>query len=153
MLPGARTLAASDVAFDWLFSIANLEMIPESVLARAKAGAVNFHDGPLPRYAGLNAPVWAILAGETAHGITWHMIEGGIDEGDVLAVWSERGLGQAQGRAAAAAHGQHRPAPGLDPDAGEDRVVDRVRVPERAAEAERALGPYREAAVAGSTRR
>ena len=47
-------------------------------------GAVNFHDGPLPRYAGLNAPVWALIAGEERHGITWHMIEGGIDEGDIL---------------------------------------------------------------------
>ena len=28
-------------------------------------GRVNFHDGPLPRYAGLNAPVWALLDRET----------------------------------------------------------------------------------------
>ena len=53
------------------------------VLALAR-GAVNFHDGPLPRYAGLNAPVWAILNGERQHGISWHLIEGGVDEGDVL---------------------------------------------------------------------
>jgi hypothetical protein len=48
---------------DWLLSIANLTVIPDAVLARA-GGAVNFHDGPLPRHAGLNAPVWAILQGE-----------------------------------------------------------------------------------------
>ncbi|GLS85407.1 hypothetical protein GCM10010873_03800 [Cypionkella aquatica] len=68
---------------DWLLSIANLSVIAAPVLALARAG-VNFHDGPLPRYAGLNAPVWAILAGETQHGISWHVIEGGVDEGDVL---------------------------------------------------------------------
>ncbi|EEW26720.1 MupA/Atu3671 family FMN-dependent luciferase-like monooxygenase [Rhodobacter ferrooxidans] len=68
---------------DWLLSIANLSLIPEAVLALAK-GAVNFHDGPLPRYAGLNAPVWAILNGEVRHGITWHLIAGGVDEGDIL---------------------------------------------------------------------
>lgn len=73
-----------DLSFDWLFSIANLSIIPEAVLAQAGKGAINFHDGPLPRYAGLNAPVWAIINGEPGHGITWHMIEGGVDEGDIL---------------------------------------------------------------------
>jgi len=70
---------------DWLFSIAYTELIPDAVLALAKKGAVNFHDGPLPRYAGLNAPVWALLNGEASHGVTWHLIEGGVDEGDILA--------------------------------------------------------------------
>ncbi|HEY9096499.1 MAG TPA: formyltransferase family protein, partial [Hydrogenophaga sp.] len=73
-----------DLTFDWLFSIANLSVIPQAVLERASRGAINFHDGPLPRHAGLNAPVWAILAGEKQHGVTWHMIEGGIDEGDIV---------------------------------------------------------------------
>ncbi|WP_068298974.1 MupA/Atu3671 family FMN-dependent luciferase-like monooxygenase [Pararhodobacter sp. CCB-MM2] len=70
--------------FDWLLSIANLSVIPDSLLARAAKGAVNFHDGPLPRYAGLNAPLWALMNGEARHGVTWHRIEGGIDEGRVL---------------------------------------------------------------------
>jgi methionyl-tRNA formyltransferase len=72
------------LTFDWLFSVANLDIIPADVLGMARKGAVNFHDGPLPRYAGLNAPVWAILNGEARHGITWHLIEGGVDEGDIL---------------------------------------------------------------------
>ncbi|MBN9886024.1 MupA/Atu3671 family FMN-dependent luciferase-like monooxygenase [Salipiger abyssi] len=70
--------------FDWLLSISNLDIIPAAVLAMPARGAVNFHDGPLPRHAGLNAPVWALIAGESRHGITWHMIEGGVDEGDIL---------------------------------------------------------------------
>ena len=71
--------------FDWLLSIANLRIIPEAALALAGKGAVNFHDGPLPRYAGLNTPAWAIINGEAQHGVSWHMIEGGVDEGDLLA--------------------------------------------------------------------
>ncbi|MCA0869495.1 LLM class flavin-dependent oxidoreductase [Seohaeicola saemankumensis] len=71
--------------FDWLLSIANLRIIPEAVLALPARGAVNFHDGPLPRYAGLNAPVWALINGEPEYGVSWHMLEGGIDEGDILA--------------------------------------------------------------------
>jgi natural product biosynthesis luciferase-like monooxygenase protein len=74
-----------DLSCDWLLSIANLDLLPQDVLARATQGAVNFHDGPLPRHAGLNAPVWAILTGEAQHGITWHLIEGGIDEGRIVA--------------------------------------------------------------------
>ena len=70
--------------FDWLLSIANLTVLPEALIARARIGAVNFHDGPLPERAGLNAPVWALLNGEKLHGITWHRIEGGIDEGRIL---------------------------------------------------------------------
>ena len=70
--------------FDWLLSIANTDIISSEVLSLPRRGAVNFHDGPLPRYAGLNAPVWAILNKETTHGITWHMIEGGVDEGDIV---------------------------------------------------------------------
>ena len=70
--------------FDWLFSIANLSVIPDAVLKQARLGAINFHDGALPRHAGLNAPVWAILEQERQHGVTWHLMEGGIDEGDIV---------------------------------------------------------------------
>ena len=69
---------------DWVVSVANLSIIPQRVLGLARRGAVNFHDGPLPRHAGLNAPVWAILEAETEYGITWHLIENGVDEGDIL---------------------------------------------------------------------
>lgn len=85
---GLKTL--SDIAeidgnFDWLFSIANLSMIPNSVLALPTQGAINFHDGPLPRYAGLNAPVWALMNREARFGVTWHMLESGVDTGDIVA--------------------------------------------------------------------
>lgn len=87
--PGAglaeRTLGLS---VDWVLSVANLSVVPAPVLALARQGGVNFHDGPLPGYAGLNAPVWALLKGETTHAVTWHLMTGGIDEGEVLATRS-----------------------------------------------------------------
>ena len=76
--------ALDGLSVDWLLSVANLSVIPEAVLGLASRGAVNFHDGPLPAHAGLNAPVWALLAGEARHGIAWHLIAGGGGEGDVL---------------------------------------------------------------------
>ena len=71
--------------FQWLFAITHLAILPDEVLAVPTAGAVNFHDGPLPRYAGLNTPAWALLRGEATYGITWHLITAGVDEGDVVA--------------------------------------------------------------------
>ena len=84
--PGAGLAGrVAGLAVDWVLSVANLSLVPPEVLACARQGGVNFHDGPLPGYAGLNAPVWAMLAGETQHGITWHLMTAGIDEGEVLA--------------------------------------------------------------------
>ncbi|MFN3847581.1 MAG: formyltransferase family protein, partial [Paracoccaceae bacterium] len=74
----------SGVRVDWLLSVANLSLVPAAVRAMATRGAVNFHDGPLPGYAGLNTPVWALLNGESQHGITWHLMTDGVDEGDIL---------------------------------------------------------------------
>lgn len=70
--------------FDWILSVANLRLLPAWLLAGAKKGAINFHDGPLPQHGGLNAPVWALLAGNKTHAITWHLIEGGVDQGRIL---------------------------------------------------------------------
>ena len=72
-------------SFDWIVSAANLAMLPPSVLALPSKGAVNFHDGPLPARAGLNTPVWALLNGDARHGITWHLMEAGVDTGAIVA--------------------------------------------------------------------
>ncbi|WP_018046117.1 MupA/Atu3671 family FMN-dependent luciferase-like monooxygenase [Methylobacterium sp. 88A] len=73
------------VPVDFLFSVGNLDVIPPAILARVRRRAINFHDGPLPRHAGLHATTWAILAGETSHGVTWHQIDKTIDTGAILA--------------------------------------------------------------------
>jgi natural product biosynthesis luciferase-like monooxygenase protein len=87
--PGAGlTERSAGLAVDWILSVANLSLVPAPVLALARQGGVNFHDGLLPGYAGLNAPVWALLNGEATHGVTWHLMTGGIDEGEVLAIRS-----------------------------------------------------------------
>ncbi|MBL9075324.1 MupA/Atu3671 family FMN-dependent luciferase-like monooxygenase [Tabrizicola sp.] len=87
--PGAGLEArTAGLAVDWVLSVANLSLVPDAVMALARQGGVNFHDGPLPGYAGLNAPVWALLNGEATHAITWHLMTQGIDEGEVLATRS-----------------------------------------------------------------
>ena len=70
--------------FDFLFSITHLAIIRDDVLALPRKMAINFHDGPLPAYAGLNAPAWALLHGAAEYGITWHQVTPGVDRGPIL---------------------------------------------------------------------
>lgn len=71
------------LSFDYLFSVANLRVLPTRLLARARQLALNFHDGPLPRYAGLHATSWALMAGEAQHGVTWHEMTEAVDRGRI----------------------------------------------------------------------
>jgi natural product biosynthesis luciferase-like monooxygenase protein len=74
----------SSKAFDYLFSINYLKKIPEAILKLPGRCAINFHDGPLPRYAGLNTPAWALIHQEQHYGICWHRMTAAIDAGPVL---------------------------------------------------------------------
>ncbi|MER9683161.1 hypothetical protein NKJ23_28185, partial [Mesorhizobium sp. M0184] len=69
---------------DCIFSVANPLILPPGVFGRARQGAFNFHDGPLPRYAGTHATHWALLAQESEYAITWHRLDDGVDTGDVV---------------------------------------------------------------------
>ncbi len=73
------------LAPELIFSINNFQLIREALIATPSRGIINFHNAPLPRYAGSNAPTWAIFHGETTHGVTWHYVDAGIDSGDIVA--------------------------------------------------------------------
>lgn len=72
------------IDFDYLFSITNLKMLTAGIINKPRLAAINFHDGPLPHYAGLNTPVWALLDEATEYGITWHLMTSVVDQGDIL---------------------------------------------------------------------
>lgn len=76
--------AVSRVRPDFLFSIYNMRIMKRALLSLASIAAVNFHNGPLPRYRGVNVYSWAIINGERQHGVTWHKVDEGIDTGDIL---------------------------------------------------------------------
>ena len=69
---------------DWILSVLNTRILPADVIDHPARGVINFHDGPLPRYAGLHAPTRALLDGADEHGIAWHLVDEGIDTGDLL---------------------------------------------------------------------
>jgi natural product biosynthesis luciferase-like monooxygenase protein len=89
---GIARIAASDnqvgflgrQPFDYLFSIINHSVTANEVLRQPRRAAINFHDAPLPRYAGFNATSWAILDGEATHGVTWHEMTEHVDGGRIL---------------------------------------------------------------------
>ncbi len=74
----------SSKPFDYLFSITNLSILKDEVINSPRKAAINFHDGPLPKYAGINATSWALMNREKKYAITWHEITSEIDKGDIL---------------------------------------------------------------------
>jgi UDP-4-amino-4-deoxy-L-arabinose formyltransferase/UDP-glucuronic acid dehydrogenase (UDP-4-keto-hexauronic acid decarboxylating) len=68
---------------DLLLNVHALCVLPAELVAAPRIGSFNLHPGPLPRYAGLNAPSWAIYHGEQAHAVTVHWMDGGIDTGPI----------------------------------------------------------------------
>lgn len=71
-------------AFDYLFSISNKNILPNAVIKAPKCLAINYHNAPLPKYAGTYATLWAILNYETQHGVTWHTMSEQVDNGNIV---------------------------------------------------------------------
>ncbi|MCC5942120.1 MAG: hypothetical protein JJU37_11325 [Balneolaceae bacterium] len=69
---------------DLLLNVHSLFVICKEVIESLKLGAYNLHPGPLPQYAGLNAPGWAIYNLEPQHGVTLHKIVDKIDAGNII---------------------------------------------------------------------
>ena len=61
----------------------SLRIARGDVVAAPRLGSFNLHPGPLPRYAGLNAPSWAVYEGETRHAATVHRMAADVDAGDI----------------------------------------------------------------------
>ena len=89
-IPHAASLSAFQdlilsTQYDYLFSINNVWwIVPPKVLAQSRKATINFHDSPLPKYAGLHATSWALIHGEPQHGITWHEVVSEVDAGRIF---------------------------------------------------------------------
>ncbi len=70
--------------FDYLFSIVNHVVLSKDIINLAREMAVNYHDAPLPKYAGMNATTWALIERVSSYGISWHVMTDTIDGGDIL---------------------------------------------------------------------
>lgn len=68
---------------DLLLNVHSVLNPDASVLAAPRIGSFNMHPGPLPRYAGFNAPSWAIAEGEERHAVTVHWMTPEMDAGPI----------------------------------------------------------------------
>ena len=69
---------------DIIFSMSNFRIIKKEMIGIPRVGIINFHNGPVPLYRGLNVVSWAIFNGEKSHGVSWHFIDEEIDTGAVI---------------------------------------------------------------------
>lgn len=45
---------------------------------------INYHNALLPKHRGVNAHIWAIWENDELSGISWHLVDSGIDTGKIL---------------------------------------------------------------------
>jgi methionyl-tRNA formyltransferase len=68
---------------DLLLNVHSVLNPEPEVLVAPRIGSFNMHPGPLPRYAGFNAPSWAIAEGEERHAVTVHWMTPEMDAGPI----------------------------------------------------------------------
>jgi methionyl-tRNA formyltransferase len=71
---------------DLLLSVHSRHLVHANALEAPPLGAYNLHPGPLPEFAGLNIPSWALYEGAERHGVTLHRMTPVYDEGPIAFV-------------------------------------------------------------------
>jgi methionyl-tRNA formyltransferase len=59
-------------------------ILKKPILELPRIGCVNCHSSLLPRHRGPNPFAWALLSGDEETGVTFHVMEPGIDTGDII---------------------------------------------------------------------
>lgn len=72
------------LTFDYLICIINENKVDQKTIQLANTCCINYHDSILPNYAGSHATGWALVNGEKKHGVTWHIMNDKIDNGDII---------------------------------------------------------------------
>jgi methionyl-tRNA formyltransferase len=67
----------------YLISVNYRYILPRGIFQIPKY-AINIHGSLLPKYRGRTPHVWSIINGEKVSGITSHIIEEGVDTGDII---------------------------------------------------------------------
>jgi methionyl-tRNA formyltransferase len=70
---------------DLVVSLNCPQKLKKGVLSTPRSGCINVHFGKLPRYRGILPIFHAILNGERAFGVTVHVMDEKLDNGDILA--------------------------------------------------------------------
>lgn len=70
--------------FDFIFSVQYHKILKREILNLPKYEAINLHMAPLPDYRGCNQFTFAIINKEKEFGTTLHIMDEGVDSGDIL---------------------------------------------------------------------
>jgi methionyl-tRNA formyltransferase len=118
------------------------QIVPASLLEMPRHGALNLHPSLLPRHRGATPIPAAIVAGDTATGVSLMLMDAGLDSGPIVAQWRtalsgtetapdlERTLADQAGRLLSATlehwlNGEIVPEPQHEPDATLTRPLRR----------------------------
>lgn len=86
---GDRRESLPQHVLDWegdlLISFISSWILPESLLKKAKLGAINFHPGS-PEYPGTGCTNFAIYEGAKEYGVTCHYMDSRVDAGRIIRV-------------------------------------------------------------------
>lgn len=78
-------LAAMAAARPAVVFLAGCRMLSRATLAAIPCPVINYHAGINPKYRGVQGGYWARALGDTAHyGTTVHLVDAGVDTGDML---------------------------------------------------------------------
>ena len=69
---------------DLLFAVGYSQLLRKQVLSIPRLLSVNFHASLLPAYRGKHPVFWALRNGERWAGLTVHVMDAGLDTGDIL---------------------------------------------------------------------
>ncbi|MDE7242188.1 MAG: hypothetical protein K2N62_10010 [Desulfovibrio sp.] len=67
-----------------VLSASNTIIFPKKIVEMENLRILNYHNSLLPAHRGMHAEAWAIFAGDPLAGISWHVVDSGIDTGPLV---------------------------------------------------------------------
>lgn len=69
---------------DLIVSVAAPQVFKPALIGLPRAGCINIHNSPLPKYRGMLPNFWQMYHGEKAVGTTIHRINASLDDGNII---------------------------------------------------------------------
>ena len=74
----------ADLGVELGISISGTQIYRKPLLEQLRAGIINCHGGPLPRYRGLMPTFWLLANGESEGAVTVHYVDEALDNGPII---------------------------------------------------------------------
>jgi folate-dependent phosphoribosylglycinamide formyltransferase PurN/peptidoglycan/xylan/chitin deacetylase (PgdA/CDA1 family) len=81
----SRAVAAFKAADTDLGIVLGTRILKEQIFSVPRLGCINLHKGMVPNYRGMPPAFWELYDGAASAGVTVHLVNKGLDTGDVLA--------------------------------------------------------------------